>query len=121
MGNLGSERINIMGNLSKKLLGMGALGAAAGAAAYYFMKAKEENADLQEDFSDFQDHLKETAASAVHVASRLKDAVEKSVDDVVNKAREHSNDFADADIFEDEDAEDSVAEEAPVEKPAEEE
>ena len=31
-----------MGNFGKKLLGMGALGAAAGAAAYYFMKKKNE-------------------------------------------------------------------------------
>ena len=29
---------NDMGNFGKKLLGMGALGAAAGAAAYYFVK-----------------------------------------------------------------------------------
>ena len=32
-----------MGNFGKKLLGMGALGAAAGAAAYYFMKKKTGN------------------------------------------------------------------------------
>ena len=31
---------NDMGNFGKKLLGMGALGAAAGAAAYYFVRRK---------------------------------------------------------------------------------
>ena len=51
-----------MGSFSKKLLGVSALGAAAGAAIYYFKKRKEENPDLQEEFADFQDNLKETAA-----------------------------------------------------------
>lgn len=93
-----------MGNFGKKILGAGALGAAAGAAVYYFVKKKNEDPDLQEEFADFQDNVKETAASAVNVASRLKDAVEKSVDNAVNKVKEHTDDFIDDDIFEDEDS-----------------
>lgn len=49
-----------MGNLGKKLLGIGLLSATAGAAVYYFTKKKEENPDLQEEFADFQDNLKDT-------------------------------------------------------------
>lgn len=62
--------LEIMGNFGKKLLGAGAIGAAAGAAVYYFVKKKNEDPDLQEEFADFQDNIKETAASAVNVASR---------------------------------------------------
>ena len=91
------------GNLGKKLLGVGAIGAAAGVAVYYFVKKKNEDPDLQEEFADFQDNVKETAASAVNVASKLKDAVEKSVDNAVNKVKEHTDDFIDDDIFEEED------------------
>ena len=94
-----------MGNFGKKLLGAGALGAAAGAAVYYFIKKKNEDPDLQEEFADFQDNVKETAASAVNVASKLRDAVEKSVDHAVSKVKEHTDDFVDDDIFEDEDLE----------------
>ena len=93
-----------MGNFGKKLLGAGALGAAAGAAVYYFVKKKNEDPDLQEDFADFQDNVKETAASAVNVASRLKDAVEKSVDSAVSKVKDRKDDFIDDDIFEEEDS-----------------
>lgn len=92
-----------MGNFGKKLLGAGALGAAAGAAVYYFIKKKNEDPDLQEEFADFQDNVKETAASAVNVASKLRDAVEKSVDHAVSKVKEHTDDFVDEDIFEEED------------------
>lgn len=94
---------NDMGNFGKKLLGMGALGAAAGAAAYYFVKKKNENPDLQEEFADFQDNLKETAVSAAGVASKFKKVMEKSVDDAVSKVKEHTDDFLDDDIFEEED------------------
>ena len=90
-----------MGNFGKKLLGAGALGAAAGAAVYYFVKKKNEDPDLQEEFADFQDNVKETAASAVNVASKLKDAVEKSVDNAVNKVKEHTDDFIDDDFIDD--------------------
>lgn len=100
----------IMGNFGKKLLGAGALGAAAGAAVYYFIKKKNDDPDLQEEFADFQDNVKETAASAVNVASKLRDAVEKSVDHAVSKVKEHTDDFVDDDIFEDEDLEDAVKE-----------
>ena len=93
-----------MGNFGKKLLGAGALGAAAGAAVYYFVKKKNEDPDLQEDFADFQDNVKETAASAVNVATRLKDAVEKSVDSAVSKVKDRKDDFIDDDIFEEEDS-----------------
>ena len=93
-----------MGNFGKKLLGAGALGAAAGAAVYYFVKKKNEDPDLQEDFADFQDNVKETAASAVNVATRLKDAVEKSVDSAVSKVKDRKFDFIDYDIFEEEDS-----------------
>lgn len=99
-----------MGNFGKKLLGAGALGAAAGAAVYYFIKKKNDDPDLQEEFADFQDNVKETAASAVNVASKLRDAVEKSVDHAVSKVKEHTDDFVDDDIFEDEDLEDAVKE-----------
>ena len=92
-----------MGNFGKKMVGFGILGAAAGAAVYYFQKKKEENPDLQEEFADFQDNVKETAASAVNVAVKLKEAVEKSVDDAVSKVKEHTDDFVDEDIFEEED------------------
>ena len=44
-----------MGNLGKKLLGIGLLSATAGAAVYYFTKKKEENPYLQEEFADFQE------------------------------------------------------------------
>ena len=64
-----------MGNFGKKMVGFGILGAAAGAAVYYFQKKKEENPDLQEEFADFQDNVKETAASAVNVAVKLKELV----------------------------------------------
>ena len=84
-----------MGSFSTKLLGVSALGAAAGAAIYYFKKKKEENPGLQEEFADFQDNLKETAASAVHVASKLKEVVEQSVDEAVSKVKEHTDDFID--------------------------
>ena len=80
-----------MGNLGKKLLGIGLLSATAGAAVYYFTKKKEENPDLQEEFADFQDNLKETAASAVNVASKFKEVVEKSMDQAVNKADENTS------------------------------
>lgn len=99
-----------MGNFGKKLLGAGALGAAAGAAVYYFVKKKNEDPDLQEEFADFQDNVKETAASAVSVASKLRDAVEKSVDHAVSKVKEHTDDFVDDDIFEDEDLAGAVKE-----------
>ena len=101
-----------MGNFGKKRLGAGALGAAAGAAVYYFVKKKNEDPDLQEEFADFQDNIKETAASAVNVASRLKDAVEKSVDSAVSKVKEHTDDFVDDDIFEEEDSFSSTVAEA---------
>lgn len=94
------ERILIMGNLSKKLLGAGLIGATAGAAVYYFTKKKEENPDLQEEFADFQDNLKETAASAVNVASKFKKVVEKSVDQAVNKVNDLAEEFSEDDIFE---------------------
>ncbi len=90
-----------MGNLSKKLLGAGLIGATAGAAVYYFTKKKDENPDLQEEFADFQDNLKETAASAVNVASKFKKAVEKSVDQAVNKVNNLAEEFSEDDIFED--------------------
>ena len=90
-----------MGNLGKKLLGIGLLSATAGAAVYYFTKKKEENPDLQEEFADFQDNLKETAASAVNVASKFKEVVEKSMDQAVNKADELAKEFTEDDIFED--------------------
>ena len=90
-----------MGNLGKKLLGIGLLSATAGAAVYYFTKKKEENPDLQEEFADFQDNLKETAASAVNVASKFKEVVEKSVDQAVNKSDELTKEFSEDDIFED--------------------
>lgn len=96
-----TERIHFMGNLSKKLLGASVLGAAAGAAVYYFQKKKKENPDLEEEFADFQDNVKETAASAVNVAAKLKEAVEKSLDQTLTKVKEHNNDFIDEDIFED--------------------
>ncbi len=101
-----------MGKLGKKLIGAGAFGAAAGAAAYYFVKKKNEDPDLQEEFADFQDNIKETAASAVNVASRLKDAVGKSVDNAVNKVKEHTDDFVEDDIFEEEEDFSSSAAEA---------
>lgn len=82
-----------MGNFAKKLLGMGTLGAAAGAAAYYFVKKKEENPELQKEFADFQENLKETATSAVNVASKLKTVVEKSVDNTISKVKEHTEEF----------------------------
>lgn len=104
--------INIMGNFGKKLFGMGILGAAAGAAAYYFVKKKEENPDLQEEFADFQDNVKETAASALNVASKFKEAVEKSMDTAVNKVKEYTDDFVEEDIFEDEDISDPETEDA---------
>ena len=78
-----------MGNWSKKILGLGAIGAAAGAAAYYVKKKKDEDPKLQEDFADFQDNIKETASSAMNVASRLKEKVEKTVEDTVQKVKEH--------------------------------
>ncbi len=90
-----------MGNLGKKLLGIGLLSATAGATVYYFTKKKEENPDLQEEFADFQDNLKETAASAVNVASKFKEVVEKSVDQAVNKTDELAKEFSEDDIFED--------------------
>ena len=90
-----------MGNLGKKLLGIGLLSATAGAAVYYFIKNKEENTDLQEEFADFQDNLKENAASAVNVASKFKEVVEKSVDQAVNKTDELAKEFSEDDIFED--------------------
>ena len=102
--------LEIMGNFGKKLLGAGAIGAAAGAAVYYFVKKKNEDPDLQEEFADFQDNIKETAASAVNVASRLKDVVEKSVDNAVSKVKEHTDDFVDDDIFEEESFSSAVSE-----------
>lgn len=103
MSEMERKDLKHMGNLGKKLLGAGAIGAVAGAAVYYFVKKKNEDPDLQEEFADFQDNVKETAASAVNVASKLKDAVEKSVDNAVNKVKEHTDDFIDDDIFEEED------------------
>ena len=103
MSEMERKDLKNMGNLGKKLLGAGAIGAVAGAAVYYFVKKKNEDPDLQEEFADFQDNVKETAASAVNVASKLKDAVEKSVDNAVNKVKEHTDDFIDDDIFEEED------------------
>lgn len=103
MSEMERKDLKHMGNLGKKLLGVGAIGAAAGVAVYYFVKKKNEDPDLQEEFADFQDNVKETAASAVNVASKLKDAVEKSVDNAVNKVKEHTDDFIDDDIFEEED------------------
>ena len=102
--------LEIMGNFGKKLLGAGAIGAAAGAAVYYFVKKTNEDPDLQEEFADFQDNIKETAASAVNVASRLKDVVEKSVDNAVSKVKEHTDDFVDDDIFEEESFSSAVSE-----------
>ena len=96
-----SKLIDKVGNLGKKLLGIGLLSATAGAAVYYFTKKKEENPDLQEEFADFQDNLKETAASAVNVASKFKEVVEKSVDQAVNKTDELAKEFSEDDIFED--------------------
>nr|WP_317361397.1 hypothetical protein [uncultured Blautia sp.] len=107
-----------MGNLGKKFIGISALGAAAGAAVYYFKKKKDENPGLQEEFADFQDNLKETAASAVSVASKLKEVMGQSVEEAVNKVKEHTDDFVDDDIFEEEDLADEVADK--VEEAAEE-
>lgn len=42
-----------MGSFYKKALGFGALGAAAGAVAYYLKKQKEKDPQLEEDFADF--------------------------------------------------------------------
>ena len=50
-------------------------------------KRKKKTPGLQEEFADFQDNLKETAASAVHVASKLKEVVEQSVDEAVSKVK----------------------------------
>lgn len=111
MSEMERKDLENMGNFGKKLLGAGAIGAAAGAAVYYFVKKKSEDPDLQEEFADFQDNIKETAASAVNVASRLKDVVEKSVDNAVSKVKEHTDDFVDDDIFEEEDSFSSAAEE----------
>ena len=82
-----------MGSFYKKALGFGALGAAAGAVAYYLKKQKEKDPQLEEDFADFHDNIKETASSAANVASRLKEKVEQTVEETVQKVREHTDDM----------------------------
>ena len=84
-----------MGSFYKKALGFGALGAAAGAVAYYLKKQKEKDPQLEEDFADFHDNIKETASSAANVASRLKEKVEQTVEETVQKVREHTDDILD--------------------------
>ena len=44
-------------------------------------KTKEKDPQLEEDFADFHDNIKETASSAANVASRLKEKVEQTVEE----------------------------------------
>ena len=60
-----------MGNLGKKIIRYWAIKCNCRSCRLLFYK-KRRKPDLQEEFADFQDNLKETAASAVNVASNLK-------------------------------------------------